>query len=133
VPRQDPEHVVGHDPGLMAAFQRGIGLAEAQQAEERRMEPPHTGEPHMERPHFDLPHPDLPHSDLPYPDLRHLDPLPPLDVIRVDQTSTGAPPIADTHPAHAPAPHETHGTRDTAAPAPGHDLTARHDGSTTAG
>ncbi|MET9823291.1 ATP-binding protein [Streptomyces sp. NPDC006349] len=30
-PRQDPEQYVGHDPGLMAAFQRGIGLAEAQQ------------------------------------------------------------------------------------------------------
>ncbi|MGW1132447.1 ATP-binding protein [Streptomyces griseoluteus] len=32
VPRQDDEVVVGHDPGLMAAFQRGIGLAEAQQS-----------------------------------------------------------------------------------------------------
>ncbi|MFF8970987.1 ATP-binding protein [Streptomyces sp. NPDC014995] len=31
-PRQDAEHPVGHDPGLMAAFQRGIGLAEAQQS-----------------------------------------------------------------------------------------------------
>ncbi|WP_180686484.1 sensor histidine kinase [Streptomyces gossypiisoli] len=31
VPRQDAEDLVGHDPGLMAAFQRGIGLAEAQQ------------------------------------------------------------------------------------------------------
>ncbi|MFJ7339797.1 ATP-binding protein [Streptomyces sp. NPDC101110] len=31
VPRQDPEYLVGHDPGLMAAFQRGISLAEAQQ------------------------------------------------------------------------------------------------------
>ncbi|MEV2218049.1 ATP-binding protein [Streptomyces sp. NPDC050997] len=30
-PRQDSEHPAGHDPGLMAAFQRGIGLAEAQQ------------------------------------------------------------------------------------------------------
>ncbi|WP_328408659.1 ATP-binding protein [Streptomyces violaceus] len=30
-PRQDPEYLVGHDPGLMAAFQRGISLAEAQQ------------------------------------------------------------------------------------------------------
>ncbi|MFE9444127.1 ATP-binding protein [Streptomyces sp. NPDC006602] len=29
--RQEPEHLAGHDPGLMAAFQRGIGLAEAQQ------------------------------------------------------------------------------------------------------
>ncbi|MFK4144946.1 ATP-binding protein [Streptomyces sp. NPDC004065] len=27
---QDGEHLVGHDPGLMAAFQRGIGLAESQ-------------------------------------------------------------------------------------------------------
>ncbi|MFF4394665.1 ATP-binding protein [Streptomyces sp. NPDC001480] len=30
-PRQDSDTPVGHDPGLMAAFQRGIGLAEAQQ------------------------------------------------------------------------------------------------------
>ncbi|MEV6289612.1 ATP-binding protein [Streptomyces sp. NPDC051896] len=30
-PRQDGDTVAGHDPGLMAAFQRGIGLAEAQQ------------------------------------------------------------------------------------------------------
>ncbi|WP_443058224.1 ATP-binding protein [Streptomyces sp. NBC_00820] len=30
-PRQDGDTVPGHDPGLMAAFQRGIGLAEAQQ------------------------------------------------------------------------------------------------------
>ncbi|GAX49075.1 sensor histidine kinase [Streptomyces olivochromogenes] len=137
VPRQDSEQVVGHDPGLMAAFQRGIGLAEAQHAEERRTEAPRGGAPHMERPHPDLPHsdppyPDLLHRDPPHPDLRHLDPLPPLDVIRVDQTSTGAPRIADTPTAHAPAPHEAPGSRDNA-PAPGHDHTARHDGSTTAG
>ncbi|MEU0058242.1 ATP-binding protein [Streptomyces sp. NPDC006334] len=31
-PRQDTERPVGHDPGLMAAFQRGMGLAEAQQS-----------------------------------------------------------------------------------------------------
>ncbi|WP_405765468.1 ATP-binding protein [Streptomyces sp. NBC_00080] len=31
-PRQDFEQPAGHDPGLMAAFQRGIGLAEAQQS-----------------------------------------------------------------------------------------------------
>ncbi|MEW1602867.1 ATP-binding protein [Streptomyces sp. NPDC093808] len=29
-PRQDGEHVAGHDPQLMAAFQRGISLAESQ-------------------------------------------------------------------------------------------------------
>ncbi|MGC9537174.1 sensor histidine kinase [Streptomyces sp. UG1] len=30
-PRQDSDTLAGHDPGLMAAFQRGIGLAETQQ------------------------------------------------------------------------------------------------------
>ncbi|MFE6332187.1 ATP-binding protein [Streptomyces sp. NPDC057798] len=30
-PRLEPEQPAGHDPGLMAAFQRGVGLAEAQQ------------------------------------------------------------------------------------------------------
>ncbi|WP_435214005.1 ATP-binding protein [Streptomyces sp. bgisy034] len=30
-PRQESDHLAGHDPGLMAAFQRGIGLAETQQ------------------------------------------------------------------------------------------------------
>ncbi|WEO94090.1 ATP-binding protein [Streptomyces sp. FXJ1.172] len=40
-PRQDTDTVAGHDPGLMAAFQRGFGLAETQQHME------HTE--HMER------------------------------------------------------------------------------------
>ncbi|MGW7280240.1 sensor histidine kinase [Streptomyces sp. NPDC054844] len=45
-PRQEPEQHTGHDPGLMAAFQRGIGLAEAQQhrdpapMEPTRVDPP---------------------------------------------------------------------------------------------
>ncbi|MER7490866.1 ATP-binding protein, partial [Streptomyces sp. NPDC126497] len=30
-PRQDTEHVAGHDPHLMAAFQRGVSLAESRQ------------------------------------------------------------------------------------------------------
>ncbi|MEG3630216.1 sensor histidine kinase [Streptomyces poriticola] len=34
-PRQDTEPPAGHDPGLMAAFQRGIGLAEAQHPTDR--------------------------------------------------------------------------------------------------
>ncbi|MEU2426373.1 ATP-binding protein [Streptomyces sp. NPDC007851] len=43
-PRQDSsETPAGHDPGLMAAFQRGIGLAEAQQhLEATQPEPPAT-------------------------------------------------------------------------------------------
>ncbi|MGC3001991.1 ATP-binding protein, partial [Streptomyces sp. G35A] len=30
-PRQDTEQLAGHDPNLMAAFQRGVSLAESQQ------------------------------------------------------------------------------------------------------
>ncbi|MEU3660405.1 ATP-binding protein [Streptomyces sp. NPDC032940] len=40
-PEPGPEQLVGHDPGLMAAFQRGVGLAEAQQ--------------HLEQAHPDAP------------------------------------------------------------------------------
>ncbi|MEU6257276.1 ATP-binding protein [Streptomyces sp. NPDC047043] len=71
-PRQDTEYLAGHDPGLMAAFQRGIGLAEAQQHLESEhnwsaetasaptdpapMDPTHTDSAHagparMESPH----------------------------------------------------------------------------------
>jgi hypothetical protein len=46
-PRQDSEHVTGHDPGLMAAFQRGIGLAEAQRHRgPATEEPARSHEPH---------------------------------------------------------------------------------------
>ncbi|MEU1529990.1 sensor histidine kinase [Streptomyces fagopyri] len=138
LPRHDSEHVAGHDPGLMAAFQRGIGLAESQRTE-------------------------VP-TDRPHPDPGDLDALPPLRVIRVDQPSPRSPHLeghldvpplgavrtagdpldtaraADPHTARASAPPDAHapaapdgqGTRDTA-PLPGHDLTARHDGSAPAG
>ncbi|MGA4838505.1 ATP-binding protein [Streptomyces sp. G45] len=33
-PRAEDDQLIGHDPGLMAAFQRGIGLAQAAQARE---------------------------------------------------------------------------------------------------
>ncbi|MEU4047838.1 ATP-binding protein [Streptomyces olivaceus] len=46
-PRQEPEQYTGHDPALMAAFQRGIGLAEAaQRAEPAPAEPPRPAPPH---------------------------------------------------------------------------------------
>ncbi|MFJ5994776.1 ATP-binding protein [Streptomyces sp. NPDC092370] len=63
-PRRDPEHLVGHDPGLMAAFQRGISLAEAQQhmeagtTEWSDVEGTHMESPHMESPHMDSAHTD---------------------------------------------------------------------------
>jgi hypothetical protein len=197
-PRQDMEYVVGHDPGLMAAFQRGIGLAEAAHAETERTQaspvqtssprdrapldlvrtdelpplevvrvegPPvggahadgaHMDNTHMERPHMDNAHMERPHIDHAHMERRHTG-RPHLDVLRMDgvaqadgpssagATSSGVDPmdvpptdaaatahLAEAHTAHATAPHEAQGTRDTA-PAPGHDLTARHDGSTPAG
>ncbi|MET9357932.1 ATP-binding protein [Streptomyces sp. NPDC006617] len=44
-PRQEPEQYTGHDPGLMAAFQRGVGLAEAQQHTEPAPLAPTHGDP----------------------------------------------------------------------------------------
>ncbi|MER7402907.1 ATP-binding protein [Streptomyces sp. NPDC000070] len=68
-PRQESDHLVGHDPGLMAAFQRGISLAEAQQHMEAgnmewgdtgsstHMEPPAHNEPtHNEPAHMEPTH-----------------------------------------------------------------------------
>ncbi|MFF8191160.1 ATP-binding protein [Streptomyces bobili] len=43
-PRPDGEQPAGHDPGLMAAFQRGVGLAEAQQSLEPDA-PPNPADP----------------------------------------------------------------------------------------
>ncbi|MEU0970839.1 hypothetical protein ABZ357_37535, partial [Streptomyces sp. NPDC005917] len=44
-PRQDNEAPACHDPGLMAAFQRGIGLAETQQHLESAQAEPTAAEP----------------------------------------------------------------------------------------
>ncbi|MCX4903618.1 ATP-binding protein [Streptomyces sp. NBC_00878] len=101
-PRPDSEFLVGHDPGLMAAFQRGIGLAEAQFP--------------------DAAHGDAGHGDAGHMGQAHVGPAP------MDGT-----PIGEAHPAHpAHEPPEAHAAFKTA-PVPGHDLTARHDGSTPAG
>ncbi|MER5914717.1 ATP-binding protein [Streptomyces sp. NPDC001982] len=54
-PRQESEAPVGHDPGLMAAFQRGIGLAETQQhMAATHTEPTPVGPAHGEAPHSGL-------------------------------------------------------------------------------
>ncbi|MFF7468257.1 ATP-binding protein [Streptomyces sp. NPDC008092] len=59
-PRQENENPAGHDPGLMAAFQRGIGLAEAQQHLEATETEPTAAEPvggaHGASPHGTSPH-----------------------------------------------------------------------------
>ncbi|MGW7264032.1 ATP-binding protein [Streptomyces sp. NPDC054842] len=193
LPRPDADQHVGHDPGLMAAFQRGIGLAEAAQRETAYTERDHLAPDHMDAPamvevlhmgvrhrdgllpdgpHGEPPHPGPPHTGLsapspaapfgvppvsgtspqppaPHPafpaqppsyapapeaalDGRHPEGTPrehlPLDA----ETPLEAPHITEEHSTHAPARHEAHGVREIA-PAPGHDLTTRHDGSAPAG
>ncbi|MET9459314.1 ATP-binding protein, partial [Streptomyces canus] len=87
VPRQDPEYPAGHDPGLMAAFQRGISLAEAQQ--------------HLEQA------PGEPTTTLPSP-RREADPV---DPARVDAAHTVS---AHMDPAHLGSAHaDTATTRST--------------------
>ncbi len=116
VPRQESEFLVGHDPGLMAAFQRGIGLAEAQCAD---AEPTGPSQAHMDgaprtpgtpfgeaRPSYERPEPP-----------ERLDPIE-----RPERTGR----TERTRPSEVPATHES-------APAPGPDLTIRQDGSTPAG
>ena len=135
-PRLDSEEVVGHDPGLMAAFQRGIGLAEAQHLESLRadstlmdaapMESAPMGGAHMGRAHMDGLHMDASHMDGPPMDGS------PAPGAPVEGSPMGTAHIGDVHTAHASAPHEALGRREST-PAPGHDLTARHDGSTPAG
>ncbi|MFB6957496.1 ATP-binding protein [Streptomyces sp. NPDC056309] len=47
LPRQESEYVAGHDPGLMAAFRRGMGRAESEQRREpAATEPGRPHEPH---------------------------------------------------------------------------------------
>ncbi|MFI6034644.1 ATP-binding protein [Streptomyces sp. NPDC051315] len=79
-PRQDTEQSAGHDPGLMAAFQRGIGLAETQQSLE-----PDVLEP------------------APYPPADTLGPPPLAPAV------PPPPPLRAAHPAHAPATPPAHG------------------------
>ncbi|MER7491817.1 ATP-binding protein [Streptomyces pharetrae] len=95
-PRPDEEEPAGHDPGLMAAFQRGIGLAEAQQSLEPAggavLDPMPSAGPHMTV-------------------------VPPLDIRRVEP-----PRVPRAYPAPAPAQdpapdHRTTARHDGSAPA----------------
>ncbi|WP_254389415.1 ATP-binding protein [Streptomyces sp. AC550_RSS872] len=64
VPRQETDQLAGHDPGLMAAFQRGIGLAETQQhMESAHMESAHGESSHMESAHLEAGHVDVGHVE----------------------------------------------------------------------
>ena len=86
-PRQDPEYPVGHDPGLMAAFQRGISLAEAQQSMEAgttewgdtasaHTASAHTASAHTESAYMASAHTEAAHLDSFYAASAHTDPTP---------------------------------------------------------
>ncbi|MFE7837290.1 ATP-binding protein [Streptomyces sp. NPDC057474] len=135
-PRQDPGHYIGHDPGLMAAFQRGIGLAEARQ---------------MESSDWDTSTLDTAAADLtpPAPDAASRIDTGQLNTGYPAPTSHGATGRTDAlhmEPAPMDAPHkdatqplggQPRGIAPTAVPPSAldaaHDLTPRQDGSTPAG
>ncbi|WP_416985697.1 ATP-binding protein [Streptomyces sp. T028] len=119
-PRPDAEQPAGHDPGLMAAFQRGMGLAEAQQSLEAEVLESAVPLPEWEA---------VEHSSYPA--------SAPFDTTEVPS-------------AHAPAAPQAYGVRDglaagparapgpASAPGPGSGSgsdhpTLRHDGSAPAG
>ncbi|MEU1271801.1 ATP-binding protein [Streptomyces sp. NPDC005799] len=144
-PRQDTDAHTGHDPGLMAAFQRGMGLAEAQQ----HLEADHMGTdpmaaPPMERSHLEalddmggahmsdphtsaLGHPDASHTAVrhtagPQTDASATTPPHGMDVSRMDVPRRDVPRMDPAHIAEARP-----------AAARGHDRPTRHDGSAPAG
>uniref|UniRef100_A0AAU3I5Z0 histidine kinase n=1 Tax=Streptomyces sp. NBC_01393 TaxID=2903851 RepID=A0AAU3I5Z0_9ACTN len=141
-PRPDTDHLVGHDPGLMAAFQRGIGLAESAHVEPAGRERPEPSR---------IPSPTWPAAPAAFPDRARLEEpagdsavqdrgdLPPGTTADgrdpLDVPLEGGSPTA--HPGraratHAPAPQAAHDL------ASGHDRTTRdrttrRDGSAPAG
>ncbi|WP_427918420.1 sensor histidine kinase [Streptomyces sp. cg40] len=151
-PRQDSEQAAGHDPGLMAAFQRGIGLAEARQhmeatelAEGADMASPHVDVPHAEGlidvPHMESAHMESAHMESAHMETNHTD-FPRSTEVHTGGVYMSAPPMGSDHTsaAHTEVPPLTLAPHMDAAPiseahahTPGHDLTARHDGSASAG
>ncbi|MFJ4814888.1 ATP-binding protein [Streptomyces sp. NPDC088801] len=152
-PRQDPEHLVGHDPGLMAAFQRGISLAEAQQNMEAGntewgdTEAASRDSAHMDLARRDSAHRGPTHMDLAHRDSAHRDPThmgaAPMDSAPMDSGSEGPAPTGPAHrdpmpvrPVHLEAlPSElSPSTRPASGPRSDHrTTTTRQDGSAPAG
>ncbi|MFI7498677.1 ATP-binding protein [Streptomyces sp. NPDC049687] len=137
-PRPDAEQPVGHDPGLMAAFQRGIGLAEAQQSLEAEVLAESAPIPEWET----LERSSYPATDAFEPTRRTASDSP--DPSSPDPASPPAPPvptsrIPEVPSAHASASPQAYGVRDDPArPASGHGSgpdhpAPRHDGSAPAG
>ncbi|NEA64810.1 ATP-binding protein [Streptomyces sp. SID12488] len=146
-PRPESEHVA-HDPGLMAAFQRGIGLAEARQLEsdytdpavaamERAYEAEYGKSARAQAPAGQPAPPEPTYAESSYPagyEAAHPEPVivPPSgeDAGRTDAAVPAMDHPRDVPPMDTSPISEAHRLR-----APGHDLdlTARHDGSAPAG
>ncbi|MFE7168459.1 ATP-binding protein [Streptomyces sp. NPDC057616] len=125
-PRQDTDYLAGHDPGLMAAFQRGIGLAEAQQS----LESEHTGATHIVPEHPTHPtHPAHRESPSTSPSASTSTfPHSALDAHRAGATSLHTPHPMDVNPMDP-----SHIAQARPASARGIDHPTRHDGSAPAG
>ncbi|MFF0157038.1 ATP-binding protein [Streptomyces sp. NPDC005263] len=163
-PRQDSEspagQLQGHDPGLMAAFQRGIGLAETQQHLEATPGdmttsmasipmapvdpgPTHTAPTYMEPTHM-APTPMASTYTGPadtgatHMDATNMTPAPSMDVRPLYPLPTDRSRITEARPPHPPVSLEARGARDSGT-VPGLDLDlgldhhTRHDGSAPAG
>jgi hypothetical protein len=103
--RQDADRHIGHDPGLMAAFQRGIGRADAEQTPEPGRSEADTPTGSDGSGHTDVPSDATLAGDGP--------------------ASAPAPGAPAADPADTAEPRPPH--------VPDHDPTARHDGTTPAG
>jgi hypothetical protein len=137
-PRQDSDHLVSHDPGLMAAFQRGISLAEAQQhmeagnmewgdmesahTEPTHMESAHVGSVHVQPPPSESAHREPAHRESAHRESAHRDPIP------MEPVHTESLPVVD-----AARTTEARGARDGATASRPDHTTTRHDGSAPAG
>ncbi|MGW6542648.1 ATP-binding protein [Streptomyces massasporeus] len=116
-PRRDPEYLVSHDPGLMAAFQRGISLAEAQQNMESgttgwsdtpsadtesahmasaHTESGHTASAHMDSSYTASAHTEVAHVDSSYTASAHMDSSY-TDSTHTDSAHTDPAPTGSTH------------------------------------
>jgi len=143
-PRPQSEHLVGHDPGLMAAFQRGVGLAEARQLEADYRDPAlaamdydaEYGEPGSAEPTHTAAAAASEAAPLEPVSMERVAMRPTAPIVRPSAMDGGRTDVASSMDSLDVPPMDTsHITEAHRLRAPGHDLdlTARHDGSAPAG
>ncbi|MEU9185704.1 ATP-binding protein [Streptomyces sp. NPDC048484] len=134
-PRQESEFLVEHDPGLMAAFQRGIGLAEAQDRDAGPVGAAHTEPPHTEPPYTEAAHMAPAHTGAAHMEPAHMGPDH-MGPDHMDGVPSGAAHTA--HTAHEPpGPPGSPGSPGSPGPSepsePSEAPASRESGSTPAG